>query len=75
MTAPHRLIQETRGGQKGGPHTRERANHYLFAVHDLLAQEARSWCPRAGGSGPAPMTMREQIRRTHRWPALVRAAW
>lgn len=66
MTAVHRVIEETRGGQKVARYRSERADDYFFAeVHDLLAREARSWVPTAGAYGPPPITIREQIRRRH----------
>jgi hypothetical protein len=68
LTAPHRVIEENARGQKVARYRAERADDYFFAeCHDLLAHEAGG-VPPAGASGPAPVSIREQIRRRHWGP-------
>lgn len=62
VTAPHRVTELTRRGQKVARYVKERADHYFFAeVHDLLAREARGGLQPAGAS-VEPLTAREQAR-------------
>ncbi len=64
MTAPHKVVEETRRGQRVARYVKGRADHYFFAeVHDLLAREARGRVVAAGGSGPPPLSVREEMRR------------
>lgn len=60
ITAPHRVVETTKAGQKVARYVSERADHYFFAeTHDLLAKEARGGAPIDVGVGPA--TVREEV--------------
>ena len=80
VTAPHRITDTTKGGQKIARYVSERADHFFFCeLHDILAKETRGQPP-AGASGPPPVSIREQTRRgdtvvTVVLPELIPAHW
>jgi hypothetical protein len=62
LLAVHRIIDTNARGQKVARYRSTRADHFFFCeTYDLLARLARPVAP-AGGSGPAPLTIQEQIR-------------
>ncbi len=63
LTAPHRVVETNARGQKVARYVSERDDHYFFAeLYDLLAAETRGG-PAYGGFGPAPESIRDEIRR------------
>jgi Phage terminase large subunit (GpA) len=63
LTAPHRGVEETKGGQKVARYASSRADDWFFAeVYDLLAKESAG-PPAFDMAGPAPETIRERIHR------------
>src|SRR5207249_5726133 len=65
LCAPHKVVQMTPGGQKVARYdSGEKADHFFFAeTYDILARAVRSGLAPAGGTGPAPLTVQEEIYR------------